>query len=109
MQRDFYLGLAATSLLVLIGHWVPKPVHVPVYVSRIASYLYGVATMLAGEAVWLWSSQAPLDGATAWNGLLGYAAVAIAASVIAYVVDAVFNLMIRFGVIGVNDGSDICG
>lgn len=48
-NRDFTYGVILTCLLLAVGHWFPWPRRLP----RLAAYSYGVASILAGAAVWL--------------------------------------------------------
>jgi len=41
--------MLATAMLLVIGHWAPWPKRL----HRLAAYTYGVASILAGQVVWL--------------------------------------------------------
>ncbi len=45
----FVFGTTLTGLLLLVGHWFPWPRRL----HRLLAYCYGVASILAGAAVWL--------------------------------------------------------
>jgi hypothetical protein len=111
MAKEFYLGLVITALMTLVGHWFPNPRRFPTQeTGRFVAYTYGVLSMLAGEGIWLFSAHQPVDGGTAWYGLLAYASVAGVATMAAYGIDMVANLMVRIDIFGVtNDGDNGSG
>lgn len=67
-DKIFYLGLAITGLLLALGHWFPWPQRL----HRLLAYIYGVASILVGTAIWLgWQGQWVIVGGLAAIALLG--------------------------------------
>lgn len=52
LNEHFGIGLALTTLLLLVGHWLPKPRDL----HPIIRYTAGVAAILVGAGWWLASS-----------------------------------------------------
>ena len=84
MQKDFVYAALVIALLLFVGHWFPWPYRL----HRLGAYAYGVTVLLLGVGIWL------LPHGYAWvvTGLLLLAAVAGAATVLAYGIDYVLVL-----------------
>lgn len=102
MPDSYFYGLAATALTILVLHWFPWPSG---KLHRLAAYTFGVASILAGQAVWLLPISPPQNwgaggaegagGAALWLAIASFALVAGAATAIAWFADWVLNLRVR--------------
>ncbi len=62
----FWAGAALSALLLLIGHWFPWPRQL----HRLEAYVYGVACILGGFALW----HLQVNG---WHAVLGLTVIAV--------------------------------
>ena len=104
MPDSYFYGLAATALTILVLHWFPWPSG---KLHRLAAYTFGVASILAGQAVWLLPLSPPQNcevpfclwegagGAALWLAIASFALVAGAATAFAWFADWVLNLRVR--------------
>lgn len=93
---EMFLGVAVTVLLLVATHWAPWPRKL----HRVEAYVIGIASMLAGQAIWLGS----LNQWDTWFGLVGWAAASGLAVIFAYTVD--WLLRLRIAAKMKNDGRD---
>ena len=71
MTEWYFVGLGATALLLAVGHWFPWPRGL----RRLQAYVYGVAAILVGCAIWLgmhgeWLILAGVVGIAAAGGIV---------------------------------------
>ena len=92
MIESFAAGLMLTGLLLFVGHWFPWPVKL----HRLAAYVYGLAAILAGQAVWLLPIREMTGtGVDVVASLVAFAAIGGAATALGYGIDWVLNLWAR--------------
>lgn len=87
---SFWCGLVISALLLAVGHWAPWPRRL----HRLAAYVYGVASILAGQAIWL-ISHGRLD---IWLGLVAFSVAGGFATGLAWFIDWALNARIRIQV-----------
>jgi hypothetical protein len=88
----FVVGIAATVLLLAVGHWFPWPRKL----RRLESYTYGTGCLLAGQAVWL-AGSGQLD---IWLGLLIFGLAGGLVTVLAYSYDLHRNTEVNRKAVG---------
>jgi MFS family permease len=86
-DMSFLFGLTVTASLLYVGHWFPWPQRL----HRLAAYIYGVASILIGAAIWL----IPSGGWLTWLGLAAFAVSGGLATGSAWFADYVLNLRIK--------------
>lgn len=83
-DRDF--GMLATAMLLTIFHWAPWPKRL----HRLAAYTCGVASILAGQAIWLLPAQRDT-----WQSLVFFAIIGGLATGLCYLIDWGLNARLR--------------